>query len=123
MIIFVSALLVLVMLMNCLRVCAVTTQYNVQASQLVKVRASALASLSQKYKEGVSINFAQAEGNAFLMDYYGVRYKEDKRHSSQFTCPSPLRSVLLLGGLGNSGALVCLSEEDERAVRVVVPNS
>lgn len=109
-IIVLNAYLLIVICVNSLMILDNTASFNISKSVELSHYLRKLSILSQENQ--VLVNFAQAEGNEFLLDRYDVKYIADIGQSRDFTCPTGLEKKSLLKNIGNSTALVCLDIND-----------
>jgi hypothetical protein len=113
--IFVFNLVIIILaLLNSFIVFKNTSSFNWESAKALDSYLTRLSLLSQK--SPLIINFAQAEGNEFLLERYRINFQADQEQSSGFQCPDGLQKRSLLNKIGNSSALVCLSTEDSKVM-------
>lgn len=74
---------------------------------------------AQSKKQPIRVNFAQSEGNEFLLKKYGVAYVPSKTYSGAFMCADGLEVTPLLHNIGTSSALMCAAPSINSAQEIL----
>jgi hypothetical protein len=110
-----NILILSLVLVNATLIFNVDLNFNISKSMELNTYLHKLSEVSRIIP--ISVNFAQSEGNQFLLERYGVHYKEDIRNSADFSCHNGQGTMPLLNSIGNSTALACLDSKTAAALR------
>jgi hypothetical protein len=110
-----GAIAIIFVLVNSVVIFAKTSSFNATKTASLDKYLKKLADVSKQ--SPVLVNFAQAEGNEFLLNKYQVKFVADEGESSKFKCKDDKEVRSLLNFIGNSSAKVCLSKEEQQKLK------